>query len=115
VIVGGGAIGCEHASIFTALGARVTLIDGADRLLGYVDAELSRELRRIFESMGMDVRLGVRIAEVTRESDGLVVAIDDGTSSVRRGCCSPLDAWATLKDLDSMRRASRSTRAAASL
>jgi NAD(P) transhydrogenase len=79
VIVGGGAIGCEHASIFTALGARVTLIDGADRLLGYVDAELSRELRRIFESMGMDVRLGVRIAEVTRDSDGLVVAIDDGT------------------------------------
>ena len=79
VIVGGGAIGCEHASIFTALGAKVTLIDGADRLLGYVDAELSRDLRRIFESMGMDVRLGVRIDGVTRESDGLVVALDDGS------------------------------------
>jgi NAD(P) transhydrogenase len=77
VIVGGGAIGCEHASIFTALGAKVTLIDGADRLLGYVDAELSRDLRRIFESMGMDVRLGVRIDGVTRDSDGLVVALDD--------------------------------------
>ena len=34
VIVGGGAIGCEHASIFTALGTKVTLIDVADRLLG---------------------------------------------------------------------------------
>jgi len=79
VIVGGGAIGCEHASIFTALGAKVTLIDGADRLLGYVDAELSRDLRRIFESMGMDVRLGVRIDGVTRDSDGLVVALDDGS------------------------------------
>ena len=79
VIVGGGAIGCEHASIFTALGAKVTLIDGADRLLGYVDAELSRDLRRIFESMGMNVRLGVRIDGVTRDSDGLVVALDDGS------------------------------------
>ena len=79
VIVGGGAIGCEHASIFTSLGAKVTLIDGADRLLGYVDAELSRDLRRIFESMGMDVRLGVRIDGVTRDSDGLVVALDDGS------------------------------------
>ena len=79
VIVGGGAIGCEHASIFTALGTKVTLIDGADRLLGYVDAELSRDLRRIFESMGMEVRLGVRIDRVTRDSDGLVVALDDGS------------------------------------
>ena len=79
VIVGGGAIGCEHASIFTALGAKVTLIDGADRLLGYVDAELSRDLGRIFEAMGMDVRLGVRIDKVTRDSNGLVVALDDGS------------------------------------
>jgi NAD(P) transhydrogenase len=79
VIVGGGAIGCEHASIFTALGAKVTLIDGADRLLGYVDAELSRDLRRIFESMGMDVRLGLRIDRVLRNANGLIVALDDGS------------------------------------
>jgi NAD(P) transhydrogenase len=55
------------------------LIDIADRLLGYVDAELSRDLRRIFEAMGMDVRLGVRIDGVTRDSDGLVIALDDGS------------------------------------
>jgi NAD(P) transhydrogenase len=79
VIVGGGAIGCEHASIFTALGTKVTLVDSAERLLGYVDAELSRDLRRIFESMGMDVRLGVRLDEVRRDSDGLIVALDDGS------------------------------------
>ena len=79
VIVGGGAIGCEHASIFTALGAKVTLIDVADRLLGYVDTELSRDLRRIFESMGMDVRLGVRIDRVLRNANGLIVALDDGS------------------------------------
>ncbi len=38
VVMGGGAIGCEHASIFTALGSRVTLVDRGERLLSYVDA-----------------------------------------------------------------------------
>ena len=79
VIVGAGAIGCEHASIFTALGATVTLVDASERILGYVDAELSRDLRRIFESMGMDVRLGVQIDQVRRDAAGLVVVLGDGT------------------------------------
>ncbi|HSV39505.1 MAG TPA: Si-specific NAD(P)(+) transhydrogenase [Nocardioidaceae bacterium] len=80
LIVGSGAIGCEHASIFTALGARVTLVDSAERLLGYVDAELSEELRRSFESMGMDVRLGVRVESVRRGEGGLEVGLADGTT-----------------------------------
>jgi NAD(P) transhydrogenase len=79
VVVGAGAIGTEHASIFMALGTKVTLVDAADRVLGYVDAELSDELRRILEASGMDVRLGARIAEVRREHSGLVIVLDDGT------------------------------------
>ena len=79
VVVGGGAIACEHASIFTALGAKVTLIDRADRLLGYVDAELSRDLQQIFESMGMEVRLGVEMEGVRRNGTGLEVQLGDGT------------------------------------
>lgn len=79
LIVGGGAIGTEHASIFQALGAEVTLVDGADRILGYVDAELSAELRRILEGAGMSIRLGVRISDVRRDADGLVITLDDGT------------------------------------
>lgn len=78
VIVGGGAIGCEHASIFTALGANVTLVDAAPRLLGYVDAELSHELQGIFESMGMSVQLSTKIIRVGRDDEGLVVELDGG-------------------------------------
>jgi NAD(P) transhydrogenase len=77
--VGARAIGTEHASIFMALGTKVTLVDAADRVLGYVDSELSDELRRILEASGMDVRLGARIAEVRREHSGLVIVLDDGT------------------------------------
>jgi NAD(P) transhydrogenase len=79
VVVGAGAIGTEHASIFLALGAKVTLVDGAERVLGYVDSELSAELRRILEAAGMEIRLGTTIDEVRREPDGLVVVLDDGT------------------------------------
>jgi NAD(P) transhydrogenase len=79
VVVGGGAIGCEHASIFTALGSHVTLVDRGPRLLSYVDAELSRLLAGIFEEMGMTLRPGRAVARVGRDGDGLLVVLDDGT------------------------------------
>ena len=44
-VVGGGVIGCEYASIFTALGAEVSLVDGRDRVLPFLDAEISACLR----------------------------------------------------------------------
>ena len=79
MVVGTGAIGTEHASIFMALGSKVTLVDAADRVLSYVDAEISGELCRIFEESGMEIRLGTRIEQVRREPAGLVVTFDDGT------------------------------------
>src|SRR5689334_22759305 len=43
-VIGGGVIGCEYASIFVALGVKVTLVDGRDRLLPFLDAEISEKL-----------------------------------------------------------------------
>jgi NAD(P) transhydrogenase len=79
VVVGGGAIGCEHASIFMALGADVTLVDRGERLLSYVDAELSNILARSFAATGMQVRLGRGLDSVGRDEEGLRVVLDDGT------------------------------------
>jgi NAD(P) transhydrogenase len=79
VVVGGGAIGTEHASIFTALGAQVTLVDRAERLLGYVDVELSHVLSRSFKAMGMNLRLGTGIESVERDAQGLRIALSDDT------------------------------------
>jgi NAD(P) transhydrogenase len=78
-VIGGGAIGCEHASIFTALGAHVTLADRGERLLSYVDAELSSILARTFVKLGMDLRLGTGIAAVERDAEGLRVSLTDGS------------------------------------
>jgi NAD(P) transhydrogenase len=80
LVVGGGAIGCEHASIFTALGAEVTMVDRGERLLPYVDAELSHLLARLFADMGMRLRLGTGIDDVGRDAEGLIVRMSDGTA-----------------------------------
>ena len=79
VVVGGGAIGCEHASIFTALGCDVDLVDRGERLLSYIDAELSGLLARTFEEVGMRVRLGQDLETVERDRLGLRVVLGDGS------------------------------------
>jgi len=48
VVVGGGAVGCEFASIFNALGAEVVLVDSGPRLLPFMDAEYRKRLPRPF-------------------------------------------------------------------
>jgi NAD(P) transhydrogenase len=79
IVVGGGAIGCEHASIFTALGTEVTLVDRGERLLSYVDVELSHLLARIFATAGMRLCLGTGLATVDRDDGGLRVTLSDGS------------------------------------
>ena len=79
VVIGGGAIGCEHASIYLALGCQVHLIDRAERLLSYVDAELAELLAETFTGMGMDVRLREAFRTIDRDRDGLRVVLSDGS------------------------------------
>ncbi|HUO48245.1 MAG TPA: FAD-dependent oxidoreductase, partial [Acidimicrobiales bacterium] len=78
LVVGGGAVACEYASIFLALGAEVTLVDRGPRLLPFLDAELSALLTRSFRDRGMRVLSGAGITEVTRDRDGLRVVTSEG-------------------------------------
>lgn len=50
--MGGGAVGVEYATIFHALGARVTLADMADRLMPMMDGEMSRRMDELFRKWG---------------------------------------------------------------
>src|SRR5690242_6453667 len=52
-VIGAGVIGCEYASIFMALGVEVTLVDGRDRLLPFLDYEISNRLRDRLAALGM--------------------------------------------------------------
>jgi NAD(P) transhydrogenase len=78
VVVGGGAVGCEYASIFTALGNEVTLVDSGGRLLPFLDAEISQLLAQAFSDMGMRLVLGGGRATVARDETGLSVKLGTG-------------------------------------
>ncbi|HEX5630543.1 MAG TPA: Si-specific NAD(P)(+) transhydrogenase, partial [Acidimicrobiia bacterium] len=75
VVIGGGPVGCEYASIFGALRVEVTLIDMAPRLLQFLDAEMSQHLEMCFREAGMRVMLGSPLAAVRRTPAGLEVEI----------------------------------------
>jgi len=63
-VIGGGVIGCEYASIFMALGVDVTLVDGRDRVLPFLDAEISDRLRDRFAALGMHLWFNERPVKV---------------------------------------------------
>lgn len=79
VVIGAGPVGSEYASIFTALGTKVTLVDGADRLIPLLDHEISDALLQSFLGAGLDVRLGSPGATIARVDGTLRVTFGDGT------------------------------------
>lgn len=78
VVIGGGPVGCEYASVFTALGVEVTLLDLADRLLPFMDTEISEVLARAFADMGMRLVLGAGPGTVARVGGELRVTLAGG-------------------------------------
>ena len=78
VVVGGGAVACEYASIFMALGAEVTLVDRGQRLMPFLDSECSAQVAECFRSFGMTVFSELGVTSVTRDDEGLHVEMGTG-------------------------------------
>ena len=70
VIVGGGVIGMEFASLYTSLGRRVTVLEAADRILPALDREISQNLRLILKKRGADIRAGASLTRVEPGPEG---------------------------------------------
>lgn len=66
LVLGGGPIGCELAQAFRRLGAQVTLIEGADRLLGNDEPEAGKVLLTVLRREGVTVRLGAPVSSAAR-------------------------------------------------
>ncbi|HKJ11919.1 MAG TPA: dihydrolipoyl dehydrogenase [Ornithinimicrobium sp.] len=78
VILGGGVIGVEFASIYRSFGAEVTIVEALDRLVAAEDTAVSAALARAFGARGIDVRTEVRVVGV-HEKDGVAtVELSDG-------------------------------------
>ena len=72
-IVGGGVIGVEFASIFNALGTKVTVVEMLPHLLPPVDRKLARRFQRILSGQGVEVKLNAPVQEIGSENGRLRV------------------------------------------
>jgi dihydrolipoamide dehydrogenase len=78
VVLGGGIIGCEFASIFERFGTEVTMIEMLETLIPQEDADATSELRKSFARRGIVVHLGKQCTKVEDTGSGLVVHFGDG-------------------------------------
>ncbi|MDE3223749.1 MAG: dihydrolipoyl dehydrogenase [Acidobacteriota bacterium] len=77
-VIGGGAIGCEFASMLADMGVKTTVLEGLPSILAGCDAEVAKVVERAFKKRGIDVRAGVTITGHTPGKKGTTVEIDGG-------------------------------------
>jgi dihydrolipoamide dehydrogenase len=79
-IVGGGAIGCEFASLLCDLGARVTLVEALDSILATCDRDIAAVVNRSFKKRGIEIITGARVEGHTPKPDGsgTILSLGDG-------------------------------------
>jgi len=80
LVLGAGAVGCEYASIFGAIGTRVIVVDAGTHLLPALDVEMARVLAESFNSMGIRVLTGAQVVGVERRDGMLEARLADGRS-----------------------------------
>ena len=75
VIIGGGVISVEFASVFTSLGCKVTIIEAMPRLIPNMDKEISQNLKMILKKRGVDIHTGASVQRIETEEDGSVSCV----------------------------------------
>lgn len=78
LILGGGVIGVEFASVWRSFGAEVTIVEALDHLVPNEDVALSKGLERAFRRRGIASSLGVRFQSATQSADAVTVTLEDG-------------------------------------
>ena len=81
-VLGGGVAGCEYASIFAGLGVSVSLIDSKERLLPWLDAELSLAMQDLFAMAGIEMYQRTRPEKVEPGDRDVLVTLADGSRLV---------------------------------
>ena len=78
IVLGGGVIGCEFASVWKSFGSEVTIIEGLPRLIALEDESSSKQLERAFRKRGIKFELGVFFKSLTKNKKGVTVTLEDG-------------------------------------
>src|SRR5690606_36604143 len=92
VVVGGGVIGLELGSVWARLGAKVTVVEYLDKILGGMDGEVSKQFQRMLAKQGVDFKLGAKVTAVEKSGNGAKVTFEP----VKGGDAVTLEAEAVL-------------------
>ena len=78
IVLGGGVIGSEFASVWKSFGSDVTIIEGLPHLVPLEDESSSKQLERAFRKRGINFELGTRFKSHEVKADGVTVTLEDG-------------------------------------
>lgn len=76
VVVGGGVIGLELGSVWSRLGARVTVVEYLDKILGAMDGEVSTQFQKLLVKQGFTFKLGAKVTAVEKTGSGASVTFE---------------------------------------
>lgn len=79
IVLGGGVIGVEFASVWSSFGAEVTIVEALPHLVPNEDEAMSKALERAFRKRGIAYKLGVRFQSASQTDDAVSVTLEDGT------------------------------------
>ena len=75
VIIGGGVIGVEFATVFSNLGCKVTIIEALPKILDNFDKEISQNLKMILKKRGVDIHCGATVREIRKNADDALTCV----------------------------------------
>jgi len=78
IVLGGGVIGVEFASVWKSFGADVTIVEGLPHLVPNEDEAASKALERAYRKRGINLILGTKFASATQSDSGVEVTLEDG-------------------------------------
>ena len=92
VVIGGGVIGLELGSVWARLGAKVTVVEFLDTILGGMDGEVAKQFQRMLAKQGIEFKLGAKVTEAKKAGKGAKVTFEP----VKGGDAETIDADAVL-------------------
>ena len=76
IVVGAGVIGSELGSVWSRLGAKVTVVEFLDKVLGPMDGEVSKQFQKLMEKQGIEYKLGAKVTGVEKTASGAKVTFE---------------------------------------
>lgn len=76
IVIGGGYIGLEMSSVWSRLGAEVTVVEYADRIVATMDSDISKEFKKLLEKQGIKFKLATKVISAKASTNGVEVVLE---------------------------------------